>query len=261
MSVILVVAGLSNSSKRIVSTGLLQSSVAVRFGEAFPQRGPYAMLVFLAMLFGADDEGRGRFLPQVIRSEAFGWDPGAMTVVALDDVATWAKEIEAEGSIVLYGVDTRGRGPIYYAFPKWNEYQSLKYRKKSHIPPPPGDIEPRLNRKSEVEIEPLDLERAEIIRKYVRRNHALWGWRCTLPGKPTVKDIEAMRLLREIDKITDDDFHNFRLALWGDAERAGFCYAKIIRSPATVRDKMKSGESKFWGAVNYAREHYENAKV
>jgi hypothetical protein len=119
--------------QRLFNRDMLQSSLFYQIGEAFPGRELHAQRMFEVLILLADDYGRGRFIPADIRTRAFASARTAFAEVSLDDIEKWMEVIEKNGSAYRYIVGEE----VYFFMPKWCEYQTLNYRKKSHIPEPP----------------------------------------------------------------------------------------------------------------------------
>jgi hypothetical protein len=91
-----------------------------------------ARLLYIGTITIADDDGRFKANPSLLRSKVFPLDDD----VKIADVTTWLKEIIDVGLIVVYTV-----GFDEYAFhPNWTRYQTLRAdRKKDSLIPPPSD--------------------------------------------------------------------------------------------------------------------------
>jgi len=125
------------AERRMISTGIYDSSVAWNLGEKNPGlKGLAAQRILEILIFLADDHGRGRYMPGLIRTRAFSSIPDVLKKIAIGEVETWLKQIEAEGSIRTYEVD----GQKYFTLTGWPHYQRGHWRpKQSNIPPPPWE--------------------------------------------------------------------------------------------------------------------------
>lgn len=101
--------------------------------------------LFVGLVTRADDHGRFRANPALVRSRVFPYDG-----LDCDTVAGWLKELEASGRIVTYTVD----GQAYGVLVNWGKHQRLDNAAKSEIPPPPelscGELEPEPELPAEV---------------------------------------------------------------------------------------------------------------
>jgi len=129
------------ANKRMISTSVLDSTVAQALWQGSKEKYPHAMLIFLALLSHADDWGRGKYSPYVVRGWAFNAAPSVRDSTSDEEVDGWVRIMCEEGTLALYGENKLGE-PLYYAFPKWDMYQKLDYRKISLLPEPPGYEEP-----------------------------------------------------------------------------------------------------------------------
>ena len=121
----------------MISTGIYDSSVAWNLGQKNPGfKGLAAQRILEVLIFLADDYGRGRYIPGMIRSRAFSSIPEVLNDVTKEDVEAWLKQIEEEGTLQTYEVD----GQKYYTLTGWRHYQRGKWRPgRSSIPPPPWE--------------------------------------------------------------------------------------------------------------------------
>lgn len=90
-------------------------------------RLPYAVRLFFIGLFNlADDHGRFRAHPRIVRGELFAYDDDA-------DVAGWLTELQRAGLVALYEVD----GTAYGWVRGFSEHQKIDRRADSRLPAPP----------------------------------------------------------------------------------------------------------------------------
>jgi hypothetical protein len=92
-----------------------------------------ARLLYIGTITIADDDGRFKANPSLLRSKVFPLDED----VTVADVSTWLKEIIDVGLITTYEV----AGEIFAFHPNWTKYQTLRAdrKKDSLIPLPPDD--------------------------------------------------------------------------------------------------------------------------
>lgn len=83
-----------------------------------------ARLLWQGLWCFADDYGRGPWLPKAIEGAIFPRDEV--------DIQTLMFEVVDQGLVELYGVD----GETFYAIPRWDDYQSPKYKAKTSVPDP-----------------------------------------------------------------------------------------------------------------------------
>jgi len=107
--------------------------------ESFLQLSIHARFLWLALITLADDVGRGRAAPILLKARVFPVDQ-----VELDQISRHLSEISGKGMIRLYEVE----GNHYYDIPNWSKYQHLKYAKESKLPSNPENspqIGPKLD--------------------------------------------------------------------------------------------------------------------
>jgi hypothetical protein len=98
--------------------------------EGFLSLSIAARLMFIGMISGADDEGRGLATDRCLKASVFPADD-----VTLEQVRTYRDEVAAAVNVKLYDVD----GKKYYECSKWRNHQRLERPSKSIIPAPPDD--------------------------------------------------------------------------------------------------------------------------
>jgi hypothetical protein len=109
-------------TRRLVDSSMWQN-------EKFATLPAMARLLQIGMINHADDQGRGKAHPSLLRAQVFPYDD-----VTLGDVAAWLELIKANGTILLYSVD----GKDYYQMCNWWEYQAHQYAMPSDYPKPAG---------------------------------------------------------------------------------------------------------------------------
>jgi hypothetical protein len=97
--------------------------------EKFATLPAMARLLQIGMINHADDQGRGKAHPSLLRAQVFPYDD-----VTLGDVAAWLELIKSNGTIFLYSVE----GKDYYQMCNWWEYQAHQYAMPSDYPKPDG---------------------------------------------------------------------------------------------------------------------------
>jgi len=125
------------AERRMISTSIYDSSVAWNLGQKNPGlKGLAAQRILEMLIFLADDHGRGRYIPGMIRSRGFSSTAKLLDKVSVEDVETWLRQIEEEGTIKTYTVNDQK----YYTLSGWQHYQRGNWRPgRSHIPPPPWE--------------------------------------------------------------------------------------------------------------------------
>jgi hypothetical protein len=116
----------------MISTGIYDSSVAWNLGQKNPGfKGLAAQRILEVLIFLADDYGRGRYIPGLVRTRAFSSTPELLDEITVENVENWLKQIEEEGTIKTYEVD----GRQYYTLTGWRHYQRGSWRPgRSNIP-------------------------------------------------------------------------------------------------------------------------------
>ena len=109
-------------TRRLVDSSMWQN-------EKFATLPAMARLLQIGMINHADDQGRGKAHPSLLRAEVFPYDD-----VTLGDVAEWLRLIEQNGTILLYS----SGGKAYYQMCNWWEYQAHQYAMPSDHPKPDG---------------------------------------------------------------------------------------------------------------------------
>jgi hypothetical protein len=84
-------------------------------------------LLFIGLFSNADDEGRGRANPALLRATVFPYDE-----IRVADIAKSLSNIGRHTSVILY----ESNGNQYYAFQNWDKWQRVDKPLKSVIPPP-----------------------------------------------------------------------------------------------------------------------------
>lgn len=90
-----------------------------------------ARLLFIGLISHADDDGRLRGAPALIRSEVFPYDDD-ITPAAIDELLA---ALEAVRLVVRYVVDDQR----YIAIPTFASHQAISKRTASRLPEPPSD--------------------------------------------------------------------------------------------------------------------------
>lgn len=108
-------------SRRMIDPGIIDSESLA--GLPFPAR-----YLFCMMFAGADDQGRMRGNPALIRAKLLPWDD-----VPLADVLQWLELLQAGGFVQLYEVD----GVACLQVLNWWKYQHPSWAWPSKLPPPP----------------------------------------------------------------------------------------------------------------------------
>jgi hypothetical protein len=85
-------------------------------------------MLFIGLWNLADDFGRFRAHPSLVKGELFAYDDDA-------DVGAWLSELSKAGVVVLYTVN----GQRYGFVRNFAEHQKIDRRAASRIPPPPGE--------------------------------------------------------------------------------------------------------------------------
>ena len=138
------------AEKRMIRRDIFESSVMVNLAEKNPDLELEAQRIFETLILMADDYGRGRMLPSIIRSKAFVSTANAIGKVSLENVKDWITEIERQGAIEIYEVGD----DKYYRMTGWNKYQDGKwYKKDSLLPPSPTESRKSIEKTSEVSLE------------------------------------------------------------------------------------------------------------
>ena len=105
-----------------------------RFGEM----SLIARFLWIGLISHADDEGKGKASPSILKRNIFGFD----STTRATDIEKTLTELSSKMSITLYEIN----GEKFYKLDKWFAWQSIQKPKKSKIPDPPlidgvrGDI-------------------------------------------------------------------------------------------------------------------------
>lgn len=110
-------------SRRMIDPATWQSESIAEFTR--DQR-----LLFIGLFSNADDQGRLRGNPNLVRSVVFPFDDDLNNEI----IADWLKVIAKEGCIILYEID----GKEYIQITHWWEYQFPQWAYPSKFPAPPG---------------------------------------------------------------------------------------------------------------------------
>jgi hypothetical protein len=87
----------------------------------------FERLLLIGMFSNADDEGKGRANPPLLRSITFPYDD-----IAIADIETALEKIKQYIHIEIYEVE----GSKYYKFTNWKKWQKVEKPQKSIIPEP-----------------------------------------------------------------------------------------------------------------------------
>lgn len=85
-----------------------------------------ARLLFIGMISNADDYGKGKANPRLLKSKVFTFDDGITT----DDVKDCLKEIAVHTSTVFY----QNESNVYYQLVSWSDWQTVNRPSPSKIP-------------------------------------------------------------------------------------------------------------------------------
>ena len=125
------------ADRRMFSRDIFKSSVMVNLGYNNSPHGIEAQRIFETLIVLADDWGRGRLIPEVIRGEAFISVPESFAKVTPDMIREWIDQIAGDGALTIYDVN----GQEYYTLTGWDRYQRGGWQKaKSLLPDPPGFV-------------------------------------------------------------------------------------------------------------------------
>lgn len=120
------------ADRRMFSREILKSSVMVKLGAQTD--GLEAQRVFETLILTADDHGKGRFIPAIIRGEAFISVPETFSKVTPEMIEIWCRQIEAEGALLIYEVG----GQSYYKLTGWEKHQRGGWQPANSLLPDPG---------------------------------------------------------------------------------------------------------------------------
>ena len=86
-------------------------------------------LLWIGLITNADDQGRGRAHPGLVRAAVFPFD-----VIAQDDIQRDIETLRDDDLLILYQADDK----MYYQVIKWWEYQTPQWAYPSEYPAPDG---------------------------------------------------------------------------------------------------------------------------
>ena len=86
-------------------------------------------LLWIGLITTADDQGRGRAHPGLIRAAVFPFD-----VIAQEDIEADLQAIAAQDMVLVYEVEDK----VYYQVVNWWDYQSPQWVGPSDYPAPDG---------------------------------------------------------------------------------------------------------------------------
>ena len=124
------------ADRRMFSREIFQSSVMVRIGYDNGEFGLEAQRIFETLILKADDYGRGRFIPEILRGEAFLSVPNSFTKVTPEMIIEWVGQIEKQGAIRIYEFN----GEKYYELTGWNKYQRGDWQRGESLLPGPEQL-------------------------------------------------------------------------------------------------------------------------
>ncbi len=96
---------------------------------------PLARLTFIGLLTFADDEGRLRAHPCLLKAALFPYDPE----ITPEGIERWLSQLEDQGIIIRY----THHGEHYCFIKNFRRYQKLRRPRRSTLPPPPPGIADR----------------------------------------------------------------------------------------------------------------------
>ena len=111
--------------KRMISPEIWESS-------SFSKLSDFAKLVFIGLISQADDEGKGKASPNIIRSKLFP-DSEEKRVT---DIKKALSEIALKMSITFYEAE----GDSFYILTNWHSWQKIDRPTPSKIPNPPQSV-------------------------------------------------------------------------------------------------------------------------
>ncbi len=109
------------ANRRMIDTAFCQSEKVAKLSLAH-------RFLFTALIAHADDQGRMRAHPALIRSAVFPYDD-----ISLDDIEAGLFAIESMGGIIVYV----SAGKALLQIRKWWDYQKPRWAWPSDYPPPP----------------------------------------------------------------------------------------------------------------------------
>ena len=107
--------------KRTIEPGIWESSTF----ERLPCGN--ARLLWVGLISQADDDGRLRGSPELLRSIIFRFDKKVKTA----HVEEWLQLLQANGNIIRYSIEANQ----FIELTNWGKYQKLKYKSASQFPP------------------------------------------------------------------------------------------------------------------------------
>jgi hypothetical protein len=99
--------------------------------EALGALSPVVRLLFMGLISHADDEGRLRGAPALIRSEVFPYDVG----ISVEDVLQWLGHLEASRLIIRYVAG----GQSFIHVRNFTKHQTINRPTESKLPEPPEE--------------------------------------------------------------------------------------------------------------------------
>jgi len=123
---------------------------------------PAQRFLFMALITGADDQGRMRAHPALIRSKVYPYDD-----IGLDEITDDLAAIQAIDGIILY----KANGKALLQIRKWWDYNSLSIAKPSEFPPAPDWTDPLPGRR-------YDRSETQPLQEWIRAHAALIRLEC-----------------------------------------------------------------------------------
>ena len=126
------------ADRRMFSREIFESSTMLKLGRLNGEYAIYAQRIFMTLILKADDYGRGKLIPEVVRKDAFISIPDEVgNKITLDMVNNWITQL-TQGErppLIIYG----GNDERYYQLTGWDKYQRGGWqRAKSVLPVPVG---------------------------------------------------------------------------------------------------------------------------
>lgn len=195
--------------------------------EGFLSLSIQARLLFIGMISGADDEGRGLATDRCLKARIFPADDD----VTLSQIRNYRDEVAAAVNVTIYDVG----GKTYYQCSKWRNHQRLEKPAASIIPPPPeasgSDTGKVPEQSGNV---PAELKKEEKEEKE----------RTTAPTRSTASVPKPFfnTSIRKWENITDD-----MIAMWEKAYPACDMERELTKMAVWILENPKKGHKSNWG--------------
>lgn len=125
------------AKRRMLNRDIMDSTVMLNLAASNPDYELESQRIWQTLILLADDHGRGKYIPLIIKLKAFGGTPRTHSNITVEMVENWVRQLVDEGCIVIYEID----GGKYFILTKWWIHQDGVWNPgPSLLPEPPTEV-------------------------------------------------------------------------------------------------------------------------